>query len=84
MRGMSVMQVTGDKVVGVVGVRDGLVAAGSAVRVTGFVTAARVRLRAGCRVLTRYVERVLVNVSGVIEVQMPVVKVIDMVRVADL
>lgn len=83
MVAMLMMQVSLDEVVGVVAVRDRLVAAAGTVLVACVVAAARVIWRAGARIGLRHRDRVIVDVPLVRMMHVPVVQVVRMPLVRD-
>ena len=83
MVAMLMMQVSLDEVVGVVAVRDRLVAAVGTVLVACVVATARVIWRAGARIGLRHRDRVIVDVPLVRMMHVPVVQVVRMPLVRD-
>lgn len=77
------VQMTLDQVVGVLAMRDRLVAAAGAVRVLRLVPAAVVLRRAVRRIRVADLDRVLVHVIAMRVVQMPVVQIVDVPVVHD-
>lgn len=73
-----VMQMPIDQIVDVIAMRHRLVAASRAMLVRRVVTCARVRRRAGRRVLRRHLDHMLVDMIAMRMVQMAVVQVVDM------
>lgn len=78
---VGVMEVSGDEVVGVIAMRDGLVAAALAMSVVGSVPVGLCGVAAG--VLVVDLDRVLVDVIGMGVVEVPVVEVVDVVAVVN-
>jgi hypothetical protein len=78
-----VMQMTGDEVVDVITVWNGLVTAALAVNVAAVVLGAVMFGRAAVRVLAVDLEHVLVDVTLVRMVQVPFVQVVHVVTVRD-
>ena len=76
------MQVIANPVIGVVAVRDRLVATTWAVDMGGVVTAAAVTRGAAVRVLGRYLDHVLVDVTLVRVMEMTFMQVVDVPLVA--
>jgi len=80
---MRVVQMPIHEIIDMAAVRHSLVAAAGSVNVPGFVPPARVAGRAGIRVLRGYVQSALVHMIAVHRVQAAVVKVVDVISVAD-
>jgi hypothetical protein len=76
------MQVVANPVIGVIAVRHRLMAAAGAVDMRGVVTAAAVTRGAAVRVFRRYLDHVLVDVTLVRMMEVTLVQVIDVARVA--
>ena len=83
MASVRVMQMSAHQVVGVVAVRNGLVAASRSVCMLGFVSAALVLGRALGGILSTHRNGVIVDVALMRMMQMPVVQVISVAVVFD-
>lgn len=83
MTAVGMMQMAADDIVGMVVVRDRFMATGSSVPVAARVVGARMPGRARRRVLFSRFERALVDVVAMRFVQVPVMKVIDVVAVLE-
>jgi len=81
---VTVVKVTLNEVVRMVGMRYGFVAATSAMPVAAFVAATSVRFRTIVRIGTRSFDGVLVYVALVHVVQMAVMQIVDVSGVSDL
>ncbi len=82
MAGVLMMQVVANPVIGVIAVRHRLMAAAGAVDMRGVVTAAAVTRGAADRVFRRHLDHVLVDVTLVRMMEVTLVEVIDVGRVA--
>jgi hypothetical protein len=78
MIAMRVMEVTGDAVIDVITVRNGLVTTPRAMDMTHIVTAAAVAGRAAVRVFARDFDNVLVHMSLMRVVQVTIMEIIHM------
>jgi hypothetical protein len=83
MRAVLIVQVTGDDVVPMIAVRNGLMSARVAVRMRLIVFAAGVTALAVLRICARDAESVLVDVLIVHVVQVTIVQVVDVIVVTD-